>query len=113
MQAYCEGAYKTFENEMPKGNVNEFFPEKLLLLKGDASDAEIKRNIDKGYMRGVGIVLWAVRHVFVEGKFGISQFTSVMSCPSDKAFRALMMLGKSTTHTCGAPLTKLDLNTLQ
>ena len=89
MPAYCEGAAKVFEEHLPKGTVNDFFPEKLTLQKGDATPEEIKRYLPL-YQRATGILMWAVRHVFVEGRFGMSQYTSVMSCPSEKAFKAIM-----------------------
>lgn len=43
-----------------------------------------------GYQRAVGMALWAIRHCYPEGKYGISQACSVMANPSWKAFRALM-----------------------
>ena len=41
-------------------------------------------------MRAVGMILWAVRHCFPEGKYGASQLCSMMLCPSDAAFDAAM-----------------------
>jgi hypothetical protein len=66
------------------------FLKKVQLLKGDADEAETKMINDCGFMRAVGMILWAVRHVFTEGKYGVSQLCSVMSSGSNKSFKAAM-----------------------
>ena len=54
------------------------------------STDEINEVINAGYQRAVGMILWAVRHVFIEGKYGVSVLCSVMAYPSWKAFKAAM-----------------------
>ena len=68
---------------------NTAWPGGCKLSKIDiAPPEEIKRNLEKGYMSLVGSLLWAVRHVYPMGLHGCSQLCSLMSCPTDKAFKA-------------------------
>ena len=94
MGPYIEGMAEIFSAHLPDGTVNTPFPEKVTLSKDDATPEEAKEVLEMLYQRAVGMILWAVRHVFVEGKFGISQLCSVMSNPSHKAFKAAMHMIK-------------------
>ena len=90
MTPYVEGMCEVFKMYLPDGTVNTPFPEKTMLAKGDADTDEINEVINAGYQRAVGMILWAVRHVFIEGKYGVSVLCSVMAYPSWKAFKAAM-----------------------
>ena len=79
--------------------MNTPFPEKTMLAKGDADTDEINEVINAGYQRAVGMILWAVRHVFIEGKYGVSVLCSVMAYPSWKAFKAAMHMSWGRGHT--------------
>ena len=89
MEAYTTGVAETFRKDLPKKTLATIFPSKLYLSKSNkASDEEIKANLGRGYMRAVGMILWAIRHCFPEGKYGVSQLCKLMSCPSNAAFDA-------------------------
>ena len=93
MTAYIDGMCKAFnEFDKPK-HVNTPFPEHAAgnLSKNDPADEdETKRVLDRGYMRLVGMLLWASRNVNVECAYGTSMLCRVMSCPSEKAWKAGM-----------------------
>ena len=90
MKAYVEGMAAAFKEQLPDGTVNTPFPEKVTLDKDEASDAEVQEVLDLEYQRAVGLILWAVRHTYPEGRFGVSQLCRVMARPSHKAFKAAM-----------------------
>ena len=91
MEAYVTGVAETFREMLPKKTLATIFPAKVYLSKHDRpSDEEIKANLGRGLMRAVGMILWAVRHCFPEGKYGVSQLCKMMSCPSNAAFDAAM-----------------------
>ena len=91
MQAYIKGMAEAFREYLPKKTVSTIFPEGVSLSKFNKPDeAEIKDHLGMGYMRAVGMALWAIRHIFPEGKFGISQACSVMAIPGAVAFKAVM-----------------------
>jgi site-specific DNA-cytosine methylase len=91
MEAYVTGVAETFREMLPKKTLATIFPAKVYLSKHDRpSDEEIKANLGRGYMRAVGMILWAVRHCYPEGKYGVSQLCKMMSCPSNAAFEAAM-----------------------
>ena len=92
MKPFVEGMAEAFKDIMPGGAINTPWPEKVRLDKDEASEQENKEVLRAGYQRAVGMALWAVRHVYVECKFGISQACSVMAKPSWKAFKAVMHL---------------------
>ena len=94
MKPYIEGMAKAFEEHLPAGVINEPYPVKVTLSKEDADELEAKEVLDMGYQRAVGMIMWAIRHIFIEGKFGVSQICMVMSKPSRKAFRAAMHMIK-------------------
>jgi hypothetical protein len=91
MEAYIKGMADSFREFLPTKTVQTFLPPKTCLSKFERpSDVEIKRNQEKGYNRAVGMVVWAVRHVMIVGKFGVTQLCTVMATPSDAAFEAAM-----------------------
>jgi hypothetical protein len=91
MEAYTTGVAETFRSDLPKKTLATIFPSKVYLSKSiKASDEEITANLGRGYMRAIGMILWAVRHCFPEGKYGVSQLCKLMSCPSNAAFDAAM-----------------------
>lgn len=52
--------------------------------------AEGRRVLDRGYMRAVGMILWAARNVYLECMLGVSYLCRVMSCPTEAAWDAAM-----------------------
>ena len=91
MEAYVQGVADTFREDLPTKTLASAFPEKVYISKGNKPDeGEAKANLARGFMRAVGMILWAVRHCFPEGKYGASQLCGVMACPSDAAFAAAM-----------------------
>jgi hypothetical protein len=93
MTSYVDGMVKAFEEfDIPK-YVKTPFPEHSAghISKYDPVDEdEMKRVLDRGWMRLVGMCLWASRNVFVECAYGTSLMCSVMSKPSEKSWRAGM-----------------------
>ena len=86
MEAYVTGVAETFVELLPMKTLATIFPAKVYLSKHDRpTDEEIKTNLGRGYMRAVGMILWAVRHCYPEGKYGVSQLCKMMSCPSNAA----------------------------
>jgi hypothetical protein len=100
MEAYVTGVAETFAELLPKKTLATIFPAKVYLSKHDRpTDEEIKANLGRGYMRAVGMILWAVRHCYPEGKYGVSQLCKMMSCPSNAAFdAALHMIAYMNQH---------------
>ena len=93
MTAYVEGMIQSFsEYDRPK-HVKTPFPEGPLgtLIKDkNTSEEEVKEVLGRGYMRLVGMLLWASRNVFPECAYGTSKLCSLMSCPSEKAWKCGM-----------------------
>ena len=91
MTAYVDGMYGAFaEFDKPK-HVSTPFPAHAaghISRFDDVDVSEIKAVLDRGFMRLVGMLLWASRNVFPECAYGTSVLCSVMSCPSEKAWRA-------------------------
>lgn len=77
--------------------MNTPFPEHAdgHLRKEDVvSDEEVRRVLDRGYMRLVSMLMWASRNVFCECAYGTSILCRVMSCPSEKSWRCGMHMLK-------------------
>ena len=67
------------------------FPEELMLTKAIAPvDGEIERNINRGYQRLVGSLLWCVRHVSPACAYGCSQLCKLMASTTDMAWHAAL-----------------------
>ena len=95
MTAYVKGMANAFRDRLPKRNVSEPFNPKSRVCKDMEVDPdESKLVLEAGYLKGVGLVLWAVRHSFPEGKFGISILGSVAYKSSWLAFEDLMWMIK-------------------
>ena len=76
-----------WENKVRKTS----FPDGLKLNKElETTPEEIQSNLKRGpgYQSLVGSLLWAVRHCFPICLTGCSALCKMMSCPSNKAFRA-------------------------
>jgi len=101
MTAFAIGAAQAFNEYLPKKTVNTPFPPKLILSKDTpSSEEEISRNIDRGYQRAVGLILWGVRRCSDEGRLGVSFLGSMMSRPSDSAWEAAMHMLKWILQEC-------------
>ena len=95
MKSFIEPLVATFQDSLDKERGKRIaktpFPEHLILTKSKPPEPdEVKRNIDRGYMRLVGSLLWVVRHVLPECAYGCSQLCKLMSCPTDEAWQAAL-----------------------
>ena len=106
-------------DEFAKPTVRTPFPENTILTKATTPDeGEVKRNINRGYQRLVGSLLWCVRHVAPICAYGCSQLCKLMACPTDTAWAcALHMLrylqlnrerGIRFSETSDAPMAFVD-----
>ena len=99
MTSFIDDLVKLFrahlDQEFGRRTVSIPFPENLILTKADTtSDEEVQHNINRGYQRLVGSLLWVVRHIFPICSYGCSQLCKMMSCPSDKAWHAALHMLK-------------------
>ena len=93
MTAYVDGMVKAFEEYDKPKHVKTPFPEHEaghISRLDPTPPEEVKEVLNRGYMRLVGMLLWASRNVFPECAYGTSVMCSVMSCPSEKAWKAGM-----------------------
>jgi len=81
-------------HEFGRRTVSTPFPENVILTKSDTpQEGEVERNIDRGYQRLVGSLLWCVRHTMPICSYGCSQLCKLMATPTDHAWKcALHML---------------------
>ena len=95
MTAFVDGMVEAFKPYLDDEEVNTPFPPKVMLTKFDynnglTTDEEAKEFLEKGYMRAVGMLLWATRQVFAECAVGVSMLCRVMSCPNSEAWSCAM-----------------------
>jgi hypothetical protein len=93
MSAYVDGMFTAFDEFDKPKHVKTPFPEHEhghISREVETDESEVKAVLNRGYMRLVGMLLWASRNVFPECAYGTSILCSVMSCPSEKAWRAGM-----------------------
>ena len=99
MTAFIDGMIEAFKDELDEEPVDTPFPPKVVLSKfgynqGSVSPEEVQKYLDKGYMRAVGMLLWAQRQVFAECAVGVSMLCRVMSCPNEESWRCAMHMMK-------------------
>jgi hypothetical protein len=95
MIPFVEGMVEAFRTHLPTKEVKEPVPKGFTTSKMDViSDEEIKAVLDAGFQTGVGMVLWAARHVFPECRVGCSLVCRLMAKPSWSAFNGLMQIIK-------------------
>lgn len=94
MIPYVEGMYNAFAEYIKPNHIPQTpFPQNMHLSKMGSETidpAEHARVQDRGYMRAVGMILWAVRSCYPECQQGVSQLGSLMACPTEKAWTAAM-----------------------
>ena len=95
MTAFIDGMVEAFKPYLSDEEVDTPFPPKVILTKfnynnGITSEEETRKFLDQGYMRAVGMILWATRQVFAECAVGISMLCRVMSCPDEEAWNCAM-----------------------
>ena len=95
MHAFITDLAQAFASDLAeafgKRTVKIPFPEELMLTKAIAPvDGEIERNINRGYQRLVGPLLWCVRHVPPACAYGCSQLCKLMASPTDLAWHAAL-----------------------
>jgi len=125
MEAFINGMVEAFKDHLPEANVKTPFPDGLKLSRqpivaaqknddSDEIDEEIIKVLDKGYMRAVGMILWAARNVYAECTAGVSQLCRVMSCPTEEAWAAAMHMIKwmDSRKTNGIKFTSEGLHPL-
>ena len=91
MTSYIEdmaGAFtKDLEQVIGRRKVSTPFPEGVILSKSYIPrEGECKANIERGYQRLVGSLLWCVRHVMPICLYGCSQLCKLMAAPTDEAW---------------------------
>ena len=59
-----------------------------------SKSAENRSVLDRGYMKAVGMILWAARNVFLECLVGVSFLCRVMSSPCENAWLCAMHMIK-------------------
>ena len=87
------------------------FPEGLILSKSTPPEpGEVERNIDRGYQRLVGSLLWVVRHVCPICVYGCSQLCKLMATPTDVAWHAALHMLNYLKHNAeeGIVFTETD-----
>ena len=97
--AYVDGMIAAFEEDMIVAGygtkkVTTPFPQNVMLQKSDASEEEGKLVTERGYQRAVGMLLWATRGTYPECQQGVNQLGSVLSNPSEHAWKCAMHLMK-------------------
>jgi hypothetical protein len=99
MNSFVVDLYESFKtdvkNDLPSRMMckTPIPPGALLTLASEPDQIEVKRNIDKGFQRLVGSLLWVVRHIYPSCTYACSQLCKLMSAPSDIAWQyALQML---------------------
>ena len=104
MTSFINDLVKAFQGPLDEKFNNRVpsipFPEGVILSKSDLpQEGEVQRNIDRGYQRLVGSLLWAVRHVYPLCSYGCSQLCKLMATPTDHAWDcALHMLNYLKHH---------------
>ena len=97
MEAYVDQMVSTWEHELVSlmGSkwqnrvLRTHWPDGLILTKALAPDVkESTHNLNRGYQKLVGSLLWAVRHCFPDCLYGMSQLCKLMGCPTDLAFKS-------------------------
>ena len=97
MTSFIEDLAKLYQNDLNqkfgKRRVRTPFPENLILTKAaKPSEGEVDRNINRGYQRLVGSLLWAVRHICPIASYGMSQLCKLMATPTDLAWDCALHL---------------------
>ena len=94
-------SYQNCAKNRPRfcSSLNEFLYVKNLELLSDpdylkSKSAENRSVLDRGYMKAVGMILWAARNVFLECLVGVSFLCRVMSSPCENAWLCAMHMIK-------------------
>lgn len=96
MGAFIDGMVDAFAEHLSDEPADTPFPtdaakiSRYAFSQGRVGDDIIAKNLDRGYMRAVGMLLWAARNVYAECAVGVSILCRVMSCPDDNAWEAAM-----------------------
>ena len=78
---------EAFKDYLPTKEVTAPYPPKSPLNKDSiATEEEIAELLERGQRTAVGMLLWSIRRVFDEQRFGISMLCSVMSKPNAMAW---------------------------
>ena len=89
-EEYIAELYESFKPLMSEKRrpQNLPFPKGKRLYVGcdEPEEGEITQNIEKGYMRLCGALLWAARNTMPSISFAISQLCKMMSSPTDECF---------------------------
>ena len=92
MTPYVDGMYNAFSEYIkPTHHPSTPFPVNLVLSKHSTVDpAESETVLDRGYMRAIGMLLWAARGCFPECAQGVNQLGSMMAKPTEESWDAAM-----------------------
>ena len=95
MTAYVKGMADAFRDRLTKRNVNEpFNPRSTVSKDMEVDPGESKLVLEAGYLKAIGLILWAARHSFPESRFGVSILGSVAHKASWQAFFDAMWMIK-------------------
>jgi hypothetical protein len=95
MPTFIRGMAEAFKDYLPTKEVTSPYPPKSPLNKDSiATEKEIAELLERGQRTAVGMLLWSIRRVFDEQKFGISMLCSVMSKPNAMAWDNAMHMIK-------------------
>ena len=87
--AYIDGMCRAFSEDIKNFTPVAPFPPGLMLTKA-ADPEEAQEVLDKGYLRAVGMLLWATRGTYPECQQGCNQLGAMMSAPTHEAYKAAM-----------------------
>jgi len=91
MTPYVEGMTAAFADYLPKSDPSTPFKANLILCKQPkATNKEAEAVLERGYQRAIGMLLWAQRGVYPECAYGLNQLCTVMSSPTEEAWREAM-----------------------
>ena len=89
-EEYIAELYESFKIHMSDQRRSQSLPlpkgKRLYVGCEEPEDGEIAANIDKGYMRLCGALLWAARNTMPSIAYAISQLCKMMSAPTNECF---------------------------
>ena len=98
---YINAMYENWKPHLNKREVNTPMPPGIFLCQRDKfgdiveiSDEEVSAVMKRGYQKVVGELLWATRNTVPECAAGMVQLCSVMSRPTEEAWKAAMHMVK-------------------
>ena len=95
MPTFVTGMGEAFQQYLPKEIARGPYPEKSSLNKDNyGAESEAADIIDRGYQRAVGMLIWSIRKVFDEQRYGMAIISSLMAKPCEEAWKTVMFMIK-------------------